>query len=266
METDALQKEALALAKKFGFISRNVLWEFYCHPGKSMRYEHWKKLSESSFFSYQGFKKGVPEYLFLSAKGRVFMGVDSLTPTSSIYLEHDELVMGFFIRIKKEGFIENIWSEGELKADRALSIKCMGDGVVAKLPDLLFDIRCGNDFIRCALEIERTRKSAARYKTARRSYQRALNVDLLLFGVSDEGTERAIRKEFYEGGVNSLGKELAFFSIPEFQDGGLDCEMRLADKSTVLKKYFHSLAERVPSAPENNRKDSGKNLRFIEGD
>ncbi len=263
MASEDLEPIALGLAKKFGFISKKIIWDFFSPTGKSVRYENWKKLTSSPYFTSYGLSSGVPEYLSLSQKGRKLMGVDSITQTSEIYLAHDELVMRFYIMTLKEGFIQQAYSEGELKMDRGLSIKNLGDGVVSKLPDLLFDLKNENDFFRCALEIERTRKSGGRYTTMRRAYQRATKIDLILFGVDSEKIESIITHEFNERGQNSTGKEIGFFDLFNFQEQGLDCELRISGKVSTLKKYFHSLSLLDPKTPENNRKVSDENLRFL---
>ncbi len=263
MANEDLEVVALGLTKKFGFISKRIIWDFFSPTGKSVRYENWRKLTSSPYFTSYGLSSGVPEYLSLSSKGRKLMGVDSITQTSEIYLAHDELVMRFYIMTLKERFIAQAYSEGELKMDRALSIKNLGDGVVSKIPDLLFDLKGENDFFRCALEVERTRKSGGRYATMRRAYQRATKVDLIIFGVDSEKIESVITHEFNEGGMNSTGTEIGFFDLSNFQEQGLDCELRISGKITTLKKYFHSLSLIAPKASENNRKVSGENLRFL---
>lgn len=257
MGTKEIQQEALELSKKFGFISKSVFWDFYCPPGKSMRYQNWGHLTNSPLFTSYTTGSGVPEHLSLSSKGRQLMGQDSIGQVAPTYFTHDEMVMRFFLHLKKESLLRRSWSEGELKSDRALAVKGLGDGVISKLPDLLFDVTGGNDFIRCALEIERTRKSQGRYKTMRRAYQRALNVDLILFGVADEKIEAVIMKEFVEGGVNTVSKEIGFFDLSEFSERNLESELRIGGKKSTLKRFFSSLAGAVQRAPENNRKASG---------
>lgn len=263
MASEDLEFVSLGLAKKFGFISKKIIWDFFSPAGKSVRYENWKKLTSSPYFTSYGLSSGVPEYLSLSSKGRKLMGVDSITQASEIYLAHDELVMRFYIMALKKGFIDKAYSEGELKMDRSLSIKNLGDGVVSKLPDLLFDLKGGHDFFRCALEIERTRKSGGRYTTMRRAYQRATKVDLILFGVDSEKIESIITNEFNNGGSNSTGKEFGFFDLSNFQEQGFESELRISGKVTTLSKYFHSLSLVTPKTSENNRKASDENLRFL---
>ena len=140
--------------------------------------------------------------------------------------------------------------------DRVLSLRGLGDGVIGKLPDLLFDLKMEKSIVRFALEIERTRKSQGRYKTMSRSYQRASNVDLVLFGVGDGKIEEALKREIFEGGTNSMGKEVGFFDLAEFTSQQMEASLRIARKELSLKKLFFSLSKQLPQDAENLRKAS----------
>jgi len=249
-----LQEEALKLTKKFGFIPKSVVWDFFCPAGKSVRYKNWNELSKSSLFSPYVTGTGVPEYLILSSQGKRILGEDIVKAVDSAYLAHDEMVMRFYLHLQDLNFVEKAWSEGELKMDRVLALKGLGDGVIGKLPDLLFDIKTDDGFIRCALEIERTRKSQGRYKTMRRSYQRARNIDLVLFGVATEKIEEALKKEIFERGMSALGKEAGFFDLVDFSECKLDALLRIGGKELSLRNLFQSLASSVPKDAENLRK------------
>jgi hypothetical protein len=51
--------------------------------------------------------------------------------------------------------------------------------------------------------------------------------------------------------------------LSNFQEQGLDCELRISGKVSTLKKYFQSLSLIDPKTSENNRKVSDENLRFL---
>lgn len=250
-------EEALLLSKKFGFISKGVFWDFCCSEGKSVRYQNWSELKNSPLFTAYSNGSGVPDFLSLSSKGKQRMGQDSIGQIVPTYLLHDEIVMRFYLYLKNEQMLRQSWSEAELKSDRVIAVKGLGDGIISKLPDLLFDVTGGSNFIRCALEIERTRKSQARYKTMRRAYQRARSVDLVLFGVADEKIETVISEEFKSVGLNLANQEIGFFDLDDFSQRQLDCELRIAGRKTTLKKFFNSLAASVKRTPENHRNVSG---------
>lgn len=257
-----VQGQCLHLAQKFGFVSRSVVWDFISPKGRTARYKHWKQLQKSPLFSPYILGSGSPEYLILSQKGKSLMGIDSVSEVPTIYLAHDEMVVRFYLHLLKELSLESAWSEAELKADRTLAIKSLGDGTISKLPDLLFDVAVEQDSLRFALEIERTRKSQARYQVMRRAYQRAVNVDVILFGVAEEKIEAVIVKEVSEAGLEFFGREIGFFDLPEFAENQFDAVLRISGKEIPLKTYFHELA--LPRKENADSRRHGVRARFGE--
>lgn len=249
MTATEIQAQCLHLAHKFGFVSRSMVWEFLSPKGRTARYKHWKKLKESPLFSPYILGSGSPEYLVLSSQGKKLMGVDSVSEVSTIYLTHDEMVMRFYLQLLKDAKPEAAWSEAELKKDRALSIRSLGDGVVSKLPDLLFDINIKGEVLRIALEVERTRKTQSRYQTMRRAYQRATQIDAILFGVSEARIEKAIEKEIEEAGLAFFGKAVGFFDLAEFQESAFQAQVRMQGKEgSLLECFTEELLKRKDSA------------------
>jgi hypothetical protein len=195
----------------------------------------------SLLFSPYILGSGFPEYLILSQAGRKLMGHDAATEVPTVYLEHDEIVIRFYLHLQQMRVTEQDWSESELKRDRALAINNLGDGTVGKIPDLLFDVRTEKEGLRCALEIERTRKSGMRYQSMRRAYERAAHVDLIIFGVADKKIEYAIRKEVSDGGLEFYGKEIGFFALADFAENKFQAVVRIAGKELSLESFFLSL-------------------------
>lgn len=249
-------RETLEVVKKFGFISRDVFWEFFCPPGKTARYDYWSELCNSNIFSSYSWGSGVPEHLSLSQLGKKLVGQDAISSTSMTYLSHDEIVMRFYLEMCRNSSLFNGWSEGELKADRSLAIKTLGSGIVSKLPDLVFDVSGGDEYIRCALEVERTRKSLGRYKTMRRAYSQTAKIDLLIVAVADTKIETVISNELMSSSSTSIGREIAFFDIDEFNGQRLESELRVVGKETTLKKFFETLESNQQKYAEKARKVS----------
>lgn len=264
MRSDLKSLEScLYLAKKFGFISRAVVWDFLTPKGRTARYAHWRKLQSSPLFAPYFSSGSAPEFLILSPKGKALVGADAVTGVDDIYFIHDEIVMRFCLGVQFGFSTFNIWSEGELKKDRVLAMKEIGDASVSKLPDLLFDVGNSNAFSRFALEIERTRKSRGRYQTMHRAFQRANNVDVILFGVNDLGIEDAIRDEFRGGGLDVLGKEIAFFSIADFLEHHFHAPVRSSSGVSTLGDFFRGVASRFHSSADSSRHGVRGSLREV---
>ncbi|HWU43965.1 MAG TPA: hypothetical protein VN132_11025 [Bdellovibrio sp.] len=193
------------------------------------------------------------------------MGDDSVSEVDSIYLEHDEIVMRFCLLLIQKLSVSQSWSEGELKKDRVMAIKNIGDGVVSKLPDLLFDLGKASSVKRFALEIERTRKSRGRYQTMCRAYGRAIYIDSLLFGVKDEGIEDAIKFEITEGGLEFANKEIGFFCIDDFLENSFQAKVRVDSKEISLEEYFLKSISGESGNAENRRYAVRGNLKEVSG-
>lgn len=264
MRSDLKMLEScLYLAKKFGFISRAVVWDFLTPKGRTARYAYWRKLQSSPFFAPYVSGGGTPEYLVLSAKGKAMVGADAVTGIDDIYFSHDEIVMRFCLSLQFGVPTSNMWSEGELKKDRALAMREIGDASVSKLPDLLFDLGERNAFFRIALEIERTRKSRGRYQTMRRSFERASNVDVILFGVNDFGIEDALNEEFRSGGFDFLGKKIAFFNIADFLRDHFRAEVRSGSRAMTLEEYLRGVILKSHSGADFSRHGVRGSLREV---
>lgn len=265
MDNLEVREKCLKLAKKFGFVPRAVVWDFICPKGRTARYKHWRELQKSPLFSPYILGSGFPEYLILSQKGRSLVGMDALSEVPTVYLEHDEIVMRFFLLLQDMDFIEQSWSEGELRMDRVLAINSLGDGVLAKLPDLLFDLKMEGTPVRYALEIERTRKSQGRYQTMRRAYQRADNVDVLLFGVVEEKIEELIQREIAQAGLELYGKDIGFFDLTEFREKEFQTTLRIAGKEIPMREYFLAVITGNSASADFRRHGVRAELREVSG-
>lgn len=103
--------------------------------------------------------------------------------------------MCFYLHLQEIGCMERAWSEGELKMYRVLALKVLGDGVIAELPDLLFDIKTDDGFI---------------------SWRETWI--LFFFGVGSEKVELILKTETFDRGITSFGKEVGFFDLADFND------------------------------------------------
>ena len=257
---------SLLLAKKFGFIPRAVVWDLLAPKGKTARYAYWRECQKSPFFVPYRIGGSSPEYLILSAKGKELMGEDSVSEVDNLYLEHDEIVMRFCLMLIRKLAVSKAWSEGELKKDRVMAIKNIGDGAVSKLPDLLFDIGSGTNLKRVALEIERTRKSRGRYQTMCRAYGRAIYVDAILFGVKDDSIEEAIKSAINEGGLEFANREVGFFNIDDLLENNFAAKVRIGAKEITLEGYFLERDYVESETAENSRYAVRGTLKEISGD
>lgn len=260
------QDWCLYLTKKFGFMPRSVVWDLLSPKGKTARYAYWCELQKSLLFTPYRIGNSSPQYLILSSKGKEFMGDDSVSEVDNLYLEHDEVVMRFCLQLIQKLSVRNSWSEGELKKDRVMAVKNIGDGIVSKLPDLLFDMGNGGHAKRYALEIERTRKSRVRYQSMCRAYGRAIYIDSILFGVKDDTIEDAIKFDITEAGLEFANKEVGFFYIDEFLENSFQAKVRVGSKELSLEEYFLKSISSESENAENRRYAVRGNLKEASGE
>ena len=260
-----MQRWCLYLAKKFGFVPRSVVWDLLTPKGKTARYAYWRDVQKSPLFMPYRIGRSVPEYLILSAKGKELMGEDSVSEVDNIYLEHDEIVMRFCLLLIQKLSVTKNWSEGELKKDRSLAAKNIGDADIGKLPDLLFDANKGKPAKRFALEIERTRKSRRRYQALCRAYGRSIYIDSILFGVRDESIEDAISFEVNAGGLDFANKEVGFFYIDDFLENNFLAKVRVGRKEYALEEYILRNGFDDSDVAENSRYAVHGELKEITG-
>lgn len=123
-----------------------------------------------------------------------------------------------------------------------MSIKTLGDSLVCKIPDLTFDIQKEDKIFRCALEVERTQKTASRYKSLRNAYQRAWKVDSIIFGASSESIIKVLRSEFDSNKELLEDKQVTYFDFNKFKDEGLNTTLSFEQRQIPLWNLFNSEA------------------------
>ena len=250
-------KEASELARKFGFVSREIVWKHLSFQGRSSRFKYWQFLKKAA--ELQTYRAGITSngHLMLSLEYRKSLGKGAaVSQRSSIYFEHDEYLMDFIMWIKRAGVVGEYWTEQELKMDRLLSLEILGGDPDGKLPDLVFDLMTFRGRIRVAIEIERTRKSQARYRQVQWGYYRLRKIDLLLFGVNDSGTESAISREFNRSSISGEKRSTGYFSLAAFGKSGLESELRIRDKNPTLGEFF----SRICGAKWQLQSDFGRQI------
>jgi len=247
---------AVELIRKFGFLPRSIVWKYLSPKGTTSKYYYWHLLSHAPQFSTyrNGFVSS--NHLVLSAECRKLLGDGAYVGTrSATYFEHDELLMDFVMQLKGIDLAPDYRTEQELRKDRLGALKMLGGDPDDKIPDVVFDLPALRGPIRVALEVERTRKSQERYRRIHFGYRRLKRLDLILFGVGDNATEAAIRREFDRISLSSEAMPYGCFSLAQFSTQGLACELRIQEKTLVLGGLLSSVCGRQFS-PENAKSEN----------
>lgn len=228
---------ASELVRKFGFISRSVVWKYLDRKARATKFRYWKYLSERAELSPYHIGVRSNEHLVASNEYRRVLGEGVCAPVrSAIYFKHDEHLMNFLLALKHRGVLLGYWTEQELKADHLLALEVLGSVSESKLPDLVLNLKTGTTPLRVCIEVERTQKSRHRYQTVQLAYRRTRKVDLLLFGVADKRTERAIRQAFDRDTPANL--YVGYFSLNDFSKEALGAELRIRHKTKSLAAFL----------------------------
>ncbi len=115
----------------------------------------------------------------------------------------------------------------------------LGASRIHRVPDLVFDLKKSDgSFVRCALEIEKTVKSQARYAKLALAYLDYSKVDVVLFGCSGLAGEIAVRRAF-SGPVFAQRKRIpGTFHFAEFDPHSLQTTIRFQDREFRIQDFL----------------------------
>lgn len=252
---DFVISTGIELTQKFGFLPRSIVWKHLAPAGQTSKYYYWQLLSNVPQFAVHDLGVRLPDYLMLSSECRKLLGGASCVRTRSMtYFKHDEALMDFVLHLRKHQLISQYWTEQELRKDRNLARQILGGDPDDKVPDLVFDLNAPGKPARVAVENERTRKSQQRYKRVHFGYRRLKSINLILFGTSDRSTESAIQREFERKIFTSEALPYGCFSLKDFCQLGLECELRVQGEKRVLGKLLSYICGRdFENDPEKDR-------------
>lgn len=262
-EPKPIQK-ALMVAAKFGFLRKETFWKYLTTPNISYKYELWNKLMASGYFSAFN-RLGVSEnYFYLTKRGlRIIndIGFQPVTKVHPLYFEHDEIILNFALSCEAKGLIKDNWMTE--KVARQLTsvdqIKYTGS-VLDKIPDLIFEPSFKYQRLNCAFEVERTRKSKARYDNFVLSYNRQKSIGLVLIAYKDEYIKRSILESVKRLGYPQDQRPMVFSKISNVIASSSNFEMSLNSKKINFDEFIENMKMIDANLPEKSPEiHSGKN-------
>jgi hypothetical protein len=243
---------AIEVTGRFGFLSRENFWRHITKRQKSENYVSWKRLTQSGLFKAY---RGSDQHLYLSRSGiQVLQERDAsyVGKAHPMYFEHDEILMSVALACENAGLIKPTWACDAVirklsNVDKVRLLAAHGE----KIPDLVFDLNVDGDRARVALEVERTRKSAARYDSLVLSYLTMRAVDLVLIAYNDAYTEKQIRHSIKRLGYPQGNRPMAFCKIKDLIDNPSSFPMQLGGNLIGFDRFVSNL--RSLEAHENPR-------------
>lgn len=239
----AIRQRTTAFAGRWGFVTRDLFFEFLCPLQRSRKFSFWSDLQTEGLISKS---QTVPNVFYLTRRGRRTV-VDTTAPGRAIYfVEHDMVLAQLFLSLNMSGLVERYWLERELKTDHMMAHEVLGSSILTKFPDLVIDMTGINGPVRVAFEIERIQKSKHRIQQMAHNYLAARKVGLLVFGCATmsnvEAIERAFRGEVY----SKAAKVPATFLMKDFAEKRMATEARYMGYKLTLKRMLLAALKHDP--------------------
>lgn len=241
--------DSLEFASRWGFLTKDLFFEFFCPMSQAQQYRYWARLTENGYFISS---KNQEHTLILSHKSRKLLG-DQVRPSRShFYIEHDSIVARFYLSLSQKGLLENSWLEDELMRNPIEAYTVLGCQQLQRVPDLIFDLKRRNTTaVRCSLEIERVTKSRSRYSKMALAYLDMSKVGVSLFGCVSESTEKAIRFAFSSNEFVERNRIPGTFLYEAYDPFEFNSQLRFA--STEMK--FENFLAVISGDPKRERNE-----------
>lgn len=257
---------AARFAAKFGFLKKDIFFEYLCPLRESQQYVYWRAFQSDGMFTTA---KRNSDVLHLTPKGYVSIGASSVGRRHPYLLYHDGLVAKLLLELERTGLVHSFWTEAELLREPLEALSILGLANADKFPDLVVDIRGRDYHWRIAIEMETSRKSRIRYDEIALAYLRMKEIDLILFVCEDSALEGEVRRAFSGKVFQERGRSPITTTVEEFEgarlrafvrDGGRHCSLAdfLCRTMLIEREVF---ARSRLSKPETSPALAGGELR-----
>lgn len=256
MWNDEIICAAQEFAARWGFLTQDLFFQFFCPMSQAQQYRYWSHLIEEGYF-YKS--NASPRVLLLTHKSRVKFGGFARSARLPIYVEHDAVVARVFLALDRRGLLASSWLEDELMRNPMEAYVVLGAEQVHRVPDLVFDLKTfDGSHLRCALEIEKTTKSQSRYAKIALAYLGYAKISVILFGCSHSTTERAVSMAF-KGNESAESKRVpGIFQYNAFKPSSLEGTIRFQDKEFKIEKFLEILIK-APVPKLSSLRESNEN-------
>ncbi len=253
-KTKQLTQNTINFSARFGFLTKEIFFEYLCHNSKSQQYEHWKSLTDKGYFYSSSRQQGL---LHLTLKGKK-LAQYQVAPNKSLYfLAHDILVSTILLELESTKLVKESWTEFELARDPLRTSLILGVTRIDKLPDLVVDLVGHNKTLRIAIEVENTLKSKERYSRIGSSYLNMKNINLVIYCCSSLTIQRAVRNIFSDVTFFKEQKSPISFLTDDFRKMKFETDAWLLNQKISLKNMLLAALEidqnQWITKPEKNR-------------
>lgn len=241
---------ALEFAARWGFLTQELFFEFFCPMSQAQQYRYWTRLIDEGYFTQSKYQKNV---LILSRRSRKSLGEQARPSRSHFYIEHDSVVARFYLSLAQKGLLGDSWLEDELVRNQIETYTVLGCQRIQRVPDLVFDLKRSNQTtLRCALEIEKVTKSRSRYAKMALAYLDMSKIEVSLFGCVSEATDKAIRYAFNGNEFAERKRIPGTFLYEDYDSKGFSSRVRFANNEMDFH-HFLSVATGNSNGERNEK-------------
>lgn len=211
----------IEFASRMGFITKPMWREFFTEDGVSWQNKRWNYFRSSGLFKgsedHQDLLLPNPSHPFVQQLGRLVS-----RPPRLAQLEHDKVIAWTDLILREE--IDGCATVVEAEAKR----RDNGDDLDDKYPDLVLH----TEGSRCAIEVELTIKSAARYAKVFQKYSDS-SFDYIIYVVKSADVASAIEDAAEEANVDP--ESICFVSLKDWKKGPLNARLTFESETRKLK-------------------------------
>ncbi len=241
-QINEMTERTAKIAGRFGFMSRSIFWQHLSRTQKSRSYLNWSHLLTSGLFKPYELSD---EHLFMTMKGVQFLQERNCAYVGKAHpmnFEHDALVMSFALACENAGLIQPTWApDAVIRKQTGLENLSLLGAAAPKIPDLVFDLSGTDSNIRMALEVERSRKSQARYDTLVLAYMEMKLINLAIIAYNDRYTENRISDSMKKLGYPQSKRPIAFCKLSDLSANPSSFLMRLNGNVIAFDKFVINL-------------------------
>lgn len=229
-------RNAQIFASRWGFLTRDIFFDFICELGRSQNYEYWNHLVASGLFVRSAASDSV---LLLSHKSRRSNFGKSARPSRlPTYIEHDAIAARYLLTLERTNLISTYWLEDELLRNPTTAYQVLGAERLHRIPDVVFDLKTATGTLRCALEVEKTAKTHARYSKMALTYLGYKKIGITLFACGNAWTENAVQLAFQGRTFEEKKKIPGRFQYLDFESHSLEAMIRFGSNQMRMKEFL----------------------------
>lgn len=251
---------AQLFASRWGFLTRDIFFDFICKLGRSQCYEYWNHLIASGLFVRSAASDSV---LLLSQKSRRSNFGKSARPSRlPTYIEHDAIAARYLLTLERTNLISTYWLEDELLRNQTTAYEVLGAERIHRIPDVVFDLKTATGTLRCALEVEKTAKTQARYSKMALTYLGYKKIGITLFACGNAWTENAVKRAFQGRTFAEQRKIPGRFQYSDFESQSLEAMIQFGSNQMRMREFLE-IATKKSVDVTNSKSDLNRtSIRF----